>query len=371
MSNVHGIAVVARGLEDVTAREIRALGGGMGKTRKDRGRVTFQGPADALMRANLLLRTADRILAPAGKPFDASSALELTRGARELPWERWIGDRPVRVAASVRACRLYHTGAIEDAIREALVYRGLNVPTEGDEAATIDVRGTANRWTLAVDSTGGSLHRRGYRKATARAPLRETLAAACLLRMEWSGDVPLLDPMCGSGTFVGEAASLAAWRPPGLDRTFAFEQWPSFDPAAWEAVVGRAVERIRPLPAAIEGGDVSPTSVKAARGNLERLDVPGVSVHRRRLEDTPPDDGPGVIIANPPYGKRISPGRELAAAQGEWRAWAAKLAELRPNQTIYLLSPDQALAEAAGAEGRPLLRFSNGGIPVALVRLTR
>jgi len=370
MSAVHGIAVVARGLEDVAAREIRALGGGMGKTRKDRGRVSFQGPADALLRANLLLRSVDRVLAPAGRPFDANSSLELTRAARELPWERWIGDRPVRVAASVRACRLYHTGAIEDAIREALVYRGIAVPDEGDDPVTIDVRGTANRWTLAVDSTGASLHRRGYRKATARAPLRETLAAACLLRMEWSGDVPFLDPMCGSGTFVGEAASLAARRPPGLDRSFAFEHWPSYDAAAWEAVVGRAVARIRALPAAVAGGDVSPASVKAARGNLQRLDIAGVSVTQRRLEDTPPDDGPGVILANPPYGKRISPGRELAAAQGEWRAWANKLRALRPNQTIFLLSPDQALAEAAGAEGRPLLRFSNGGIPVALVRLS-
>ncbi|MCO4772771.1 MAG: hypothetical protein KDA24_22255 [Deltaproteobacteria bacterium] len=365
------IAVVARGLEDVAAKEIRALGGGIGKTRKDRGRVFFQGPADAVYRANLQLRTVDRVLVPLGdKPFEATSSLALTRAAREMAWEEWVTPgQTLRVAASAKACRLYHTGAIADAIKEALVYRGIPTEEEGDQPVTVDLRGTADRWTLAVDSSGPSLHRRGYRKATAMAPLKETFAAAALLKVGYTGEEPLLDPMCGSGTFVGEAALIASRRPPGLDRSFAFENWPSFDPEMWQKVVGRVGGAMRPLPAAVEGADSAATAVKAAKGNLRRAEVDGVRILKRRIQDTPPAKGPGIVIMNPPYGKRVGPGTAIDAARGEWRAWANLLRERRPDAQIYALSPAEVLAEAAGAIGRPVLRFSNGGIPVALVKL--
>jgi len=364
------IAVVARGLEDVAAKEIRSLGGGIGKTRKDRGRVMFQGPDDAVFRANLQLRTVDRVLAPLGPEFEATPAIALNRAVREMPLERFIpAGEGVRISTSVRACQLYHTGAVADAIREALVYRGLSGEPPGDDALTIDVRGTNNHWTVCVDSTGGSLHRRGYRKDPGTAPLRETLAAAMLLRIGYTGDEPLLDPMCGSGTMAAEAALIGAQRPPGLDRGFAFERWASFDGAVWSEVVGRIAGQMRDLPAPIVAADSAPTALRAAKANLGRVYVDGVKVVKRRLQDTPANDKPGVIIMNPPYGKRIDPGREMDSAKGEWRAWANLLRERRPKHSIYVLSPELELAEAAGAIGRPLLRFSNGGIPVAMVQI--
>lgn len=364
------IAVVARGLEDVTAKEIRALGGGIGKTRWDRGRVSFEGPPDAVFRANLQLRTAERVLVVLGDDVEAAPSIALTRAAREYPWERYIPQgQGVRIAVSVGACKLYHTGAVADAIKEALVYRGLSAEPPGEDALTIDVRGTNNRWTLCVDSTGGNLHRRGYRKATAVAPVRETLAAAMLLQIGWNGEMPLLDPMCGSGTLAAEAALIAGRRPPGLERPFAFERWAGFDPAVWTEVVGRAAGRERSMPFPIVAADSAPSALRAARANLERVHVDGIKVVKRRLQDTPADDGPGVVIMNPPYGKRVEPGRAMDAAKGEWRAWADLLRSRRPKQSIYALSPDAELAAAAGAMGRPLLRFSNGGIPVALVKL--
>ncbi len=364
------IAVVARGLEDIAAREIRALGGGVGKTRKDRGRVVFQGPDDAVYRANLQLQTVDRILVPLADEFEAGPALALSRVARELPWERYVPPgEGVRIVVSVRACKLFHTGAVEDAIREALVYRGLSGEAPGKESLTLDVRGTNNRWTLAVDSSGAGLHRRGYRKDTALAPVKETLAAAMLHAIGWTGEEALLDPMCGAGTLPAEAALIASRRPAGLDRPFAFERWASFDPAGWTEVVGRVTAGIRELPAPVVAADAAPTAIRAARGNLGRLPIDGIKIVKRRIQDTPPNDSPGVIVMNPPYGKRLDPGRELDSARGEWRAWADLLRARRPKHSIYALSPDEALAEAAGASGRPILRFSNGGIPVALVRL--
>lgn len=365
------IAVVAGGLEKVAAKEIRALGGGIGKTKEDRGRVAFQGPPDALYRANLNLRSVERILLPAGPRFEAKTGIQLSRAARELPWETWIPQGVgVRVSATVRGCALYHTGAVADAIREALVYRGLSGDPPGDGAPTIDVRGTGNIWTLCMDTSGASLHRRGYRKQTGKAPLRETLAAALLLRAGWTGSMPFLDPMCGSGTIVAEAASIAMRRPPGLDRSFAFSDFPSFDADVWRTVVGRAQARFeepREIPS-IVGADGAKAAVRAAKANITRGGLKA-TILERRLQDTPPAEGPGLVVVNPPYGRRVPTGRDAAAARGEWAAWGRTLRQRLPGWTILALSPDKDLATAAGASGKPLLRTSNGGISVALVKL--
>lgn len=369
------IAVVASGLEKVASQEIRALGGGIGKTREDRGRISFEGPDDAAMRANLQLRTVERILKPAGPTIDAKTGIQLSRSARELPWEEWIPQGVgVRISATVRGCSLYHTGAVTDAIKEALVYRGLGGPEPEPGAPTIDIRGTGDLWTLCIDTSGASLHRRGYRKATAKAPLRETLAAALLLRAGYTGDAPFFDPMCGAGTLVAEAGLIATRQPPGLNRSFGFQGFPSFDPDVWSEVVGRAQVQAGsppdPLPS-IVGADAAKAAVRAARGNVERAGLEGVTeLLVRRIQDTPPSDGPpGVVVVNPPYGKRILAGRDADAARGEWAAWGRILRERLPGWAIYALSPDKALADAAGAVGRPLLRTSNGGISVALVKL--
>jgi len=374
--NTDLIAVVARGLEKVAAKEIRALGGGIGKTREDRGRVVFAGPADAVYRANLQLRTVERILVPGGPSFEAKTAIQFSKAARELPWERWIPKGVgVRVATTVRGCALYHTGLVAEAMREALVYRGLSGEPPEDGAPTIDVRGTGDNWVVCADSSGPSLHRRGYRKATAKAPLRETLAAALLLRAGWTGDRPFLDPMCGSGTLVAEAAGIATRRPPGLDRSFAFEAFPSMDVELWRAAVGRArsaheARIAKPLPK-ILGADAAKGSVRAARSNLNRAGLGDVaSIIERRIQDTPPAAGdPGLVVVNPPYGKRVLAGRDADSARGEWAAWGRILRERLPGWGVHALSPDKDLAAAAGATGRPLLRTSNGGIPVALVKL--
>ena len=374
----HLIAVVAPGLESICAREIRALGGGIGKTRSDRGgRVHFEGPADALYRANLLLRTAERILVPLCPPFMAIKPPTLVDAVAALPIERCLRrDEPLRVLASVRGCALYHTGLIESAVREGLARRGFSALPPGEEAqdvTTLDVRGTGDSFTVTIDSSGAGLHRRGYRKATATAPLRETLAAASLYAVGYTGEQPFLDPMCGSGTFLGEAVGIATRRPVGLDRPFQFESFPSFDALMWREVVGQAVARQRPPPASIVGADGAAAAVRAARENIERTGLAdAVRVVERRLHDTPRSkDSTGVVLTNPPYGKRLNSDRDARAAEGEWRSWGQSLRDRLPGWALHLVSPEARLAAAAGATGRPILRFSNGGIPVAVVAITR
>lgn len=362
------IAVTPAGLEQLVAREIRSLGGGIGRTRVDRDRVEFEGPPDALMRANLHLRAAARILVPLARA-EVRDFGELRRVVADIPWEDYLPPGlEVRFSVSALSCRLYHSGAVQDAIREGLLARRLKLPDgDGRNWATIDARGTNDMWTLCIDSSGPGLWRRGYRQRTAKAPLRENLAAALLLASGWRGERPLLDPMCGSGTFVIEAARIAQGRAPGLDRRFAFERFPCLDQERWAELKQQAVERVDPSGggARIEGADAVAGAIRAARDNSRRADTVLVRFERRRIEETPKADGPGLVIFNPPYGHRT--GDEQAVDQ--WRAWRAALLDRRPGWDVVVVTPGQEMAEALGAKGRPLARFRNGGIRVRAVRL--
>jgi len=384
-------AVVPRGLEKIAAKEIRSLGGGVGKTRADRGSVVFEGPADAHLRANLSLRTVDRVLVRVGG-VDARFEQELVDALAAAEWERWIRKgATVKVATSTRGCRLFHTGLLDDLVRRALSSRGLGDGRprgESTEArgrddddgsadrATIDLRGTEDRWEFAIDTSGRSLHRRGYRKATAKAPLRETIAAACLQAAGWSGDRPFLDPMCGAGTVVLEAGWIAARRAPGLARRFAFEQFPCLDRARWTALVDGARARLdwtRVPP--LEGSDRAGGALRAARSNAKRAELARRARWvQRSLDDLPgasPGEPPGLLVTNPPYGKRAAAGgargsdKELAV----WARWGDRIRERRPGWRAFVLAPHPELAAAAGARGRAVVSVVHGGISVGLHRI--
>jgi putative N6-adenine-specific DNA methylase len=388
-------ALVPKGLERVAAKEIRNLGGGIGKTRPDRASVLFEGPADAFLRANLHLRTVDRVLLRVGTA-EARFENELLEALLAVPFERWIrpGSR-VQVAVSTRGCRLFHTGMIENIARRALSGRGVGdgLPAEesteaqgrtttveaapDEPAASIDLRGTEDRWEFAVDTSGRSLNRRGYRRAVAKAPLRETIAAGILSAAGFIGDRDLLDPMCGAGTIVTEAAWIAAHRAPGLTRRFAFEQFPSLDRARWTALVERARSQLdwTRLPA-LEGSDKAKGALRAARSNSGRAELDRRTRWVQRplvdLPRTSPDSPPGLVIFNPPYGKR---GQAEGAPRGSsaeldaWRRWGELIRERRPGWAAWVLAPHPQLAAAAGARGRARLSLVHGGISVELHRI--
>lgn len=358
------IAVASPGLDQALAAEIRALGGGIGHTKVLRGgRISFDGPADALMRANLQLSMAERILLPVAsgrvRAFD-----QLLPLVSSVPWEQYIAPG-MRVEAVVRTrgCRLSHTGAVADAIIQGVEGRGLLLPKgDGIGRVTIDARGTGDEWTLCIDTSGLGLNRRGYRKATAKAPLPETLAAAVLRLAGWRGDVPLLDPACGAGTLAIEAAYLAQGRAAGLGRTFAFEGWPKHDAERWTAIKEAAAARVDPTMGgvSIEASDHAAGSVQAARTNAKRAGVGDVvRIVKRSVERTPPAGGPGLIVFNPPYGLRTD-GVDLAA-------WRRAFDAARPEWSAVLIAPRE-VAEPFGVVSVPLAKLSVGGVRVGVWR---
>jgi len=358
------IAVAPAGLDLAVAAEIRALGGGVGHTKVLRGgRVAFDGPPDAVLRANLQLSMAERVLLPVGsgraRGFDQLLAL-----AAEVPWERYVAPgMQVKSVVRSRGCRLHHTGAVADVITRAVQSRGLLLPRgDGAGKVTIDARGTGDEWTLCVDSTGPGLARRGYRKATAKAPLPEHLAAAILHLAGWEADVPLLDPACGAGTLAIEAARRAQGRAPGLDRGFAFERWPDHDATRWAALREAARERLDPDAGglSLQACDRRRGAVEAARSNSERAGTAAVlKISRRTIERTPPEPGPGLVVFNPPYGQRTDP-VDLAG-------WRRALDEARPDWDVVFVAP-KAVAEGFGVQPRPLGKLSVGGVRVAVWR---
>ncbi len=318
----------APGLELLTAAELAAAGASVGDV--EPGGVAFAAAPGILYAANLRVRTASRfVVRIAG--FHVSSFAELEREARGVAWARWV---PVGGAVHFRVTshksRLYHQDAVAERLERTVVAavpgaRPVRAPSETDamdddvsQAPGVQrflVRLVDDQLTLSVDSSGALLHRRGYRQDSAKAPIRETLAAAMLLAMEWDGSVPLVDPLCGSGTIPIEAALLARRIPPGWRRRFAFEKWPEFKPSVWEYVRGEAAKEMlgRAL-VPIVAADRDAGAVEASAANAERAGVAGdISILRAALSSTfsEPDVTalpPGLVLTNPPYGVRV--GRE-------------------------------------------------------------
>ena len=374
-------AVTAPGLEEVCAEELRALGVA---GRAEPGGVAWEGTAEELYRANLWLRTASRVVVRVGT-FRARTFFELERHARKLPWERWVTrGRAVRLRVTSKKSKLYHEGAIAERLLGWIDERvgGIGASSgagrdDEDEAADAEaqlfvVRLSRDEVTVSADSSGALLHLRGYRRAVAKAPLRETMAAAMLLGSGWRGQAPLADPMCGSGTIAIEGALIARGVAPGIasaeraPRAFAFTAWPGFDAALWERLVAEAREAVRPAAGVpIVASDRDAGAVEAAEANAARAGVrEDLDLAVRPLSALEPPAGEGWIVSNPPYGIRVGerdPLRNLYAALGR------TLRERCPGWTLALLSADRALEGQVGVRFEERFRTSNGGIPVRLV----
>jgi putative N6-adenine-specific DNA methylase len=369
-------AVTAPGLAPLAAAELRALGLAPGAP--EPGGVPFAGPREALYRANLWLRTASRVLVRVDE-FRARAFYELELQAKHLPWERFLHPgQAVRLRVTCRKSKLYHSAAVAERVAGAIAARVGHAGTvhaaaaddaddEGGAGALVVVRLLHDQCAISVDSSGALLHRRGYRLATAKAPLRETLAAAALLSCGYASNPgPLVDPFCGSGTIPIEAALLARNLAPGRARPFAFMDWPDFDGALWERLLAEA--RAAALPAAagpIVGADRDAGAIAAARDNAARANVAADTDFRvQPLSALAPPPGPGWLIANPPYGARLKGGgdlRDLYAALG-------RVARERcPGWTVALVAADEALVRQTGLPFKTVLQTVNGGIAVRVV----
>jgi putative N6-adenine-specific DNA methylase len=324
-------AVATPGLEEPVHAEIAALDGASEVTRVDGG-VTFTGPPEVGMAANLHSRTATRVLLRLGE-VEARQFAELRRRLAKLPFEQFVpAGRPLRVDAAASRCRLYHTGALAETAALAVADRVGALPEaqgEDEEVARVLLRGREDRFVVSVDTSGELLHRRGWRVETGRAPLRETLAAGLLWLCGYDPTRPFLDPMCGSGTIALEACARALDVAPGLARSFAFERWPRFDAASWDRLRDQALSAIRSAPRApLYAFDRDAEAVEIARRNAGRAGfLAHLEIERAELGERPAPTPPGLLVVNPPYGKRITGGgrgrelgRVLRAGYAGWRA---------------------------------------------------
>jgi putative N6-adenine-specific DNA methylase len=365
-------AVSPPGFEMVTAREMRSLGL---DGRPEPGGVSFRGGLREIYRANLWLRTAGRILVRVGE-FGLTELWRLPDRISRYPWELYVPEGGgVRVRVTSHRSRLYHTGAVSERIVQGIGKRLGRDPkwlapageaVEG-RASLLVIRIEKDHCTVSIDSSGEHLHRRGYRLATAKAPLRENLAAGMLLASDWHGQMPLIDPFCGSGTIAIEAALFALGIAPGASRAFAFESWRNFDRSLWgELRDEEAVSGSKTAPP-IWARDRNPGAVKAARGNAERAGVLDfIDMEMGELIDLAPGElGPGLIVANPPYGRRVGKGRSVAAL---YRELGHLVGERFSQWGLVLLCPDTSLKRSLGLKTETLTAFSHGGIRVELIR---
>ena len=312
MKKMELIAPCHFGLEAVLKKEIIDLGYDI--TEVSDGRITFAGDADAVCRANIGLRTAERILIKVGS-FRAESFEELYQGVKELPWEEFIPERGkfwVKKASSVKS-KLFSPSDIQSITKKAIVEKlKLSYHTdwfkEDAESYPIRVFIMKDEVTVALDTTGDSLHKRGYRKLESKAPIAENLAAALIMLTPWNGSRILVDPFCGSGTIPIEAAMMAANIAPGMNRNFTAESWTHLiTPQNWKDVREEAQEEIiTDIDVDIQGYDLDPEMVEIARINAKKAGVENmIHFQARDIADLSHRKKYGFIITNPPYGERI------------------------------------------------------------------
>ena len=355
--------VATPGLEQPLAEEARAAG--LADAAVVDGGVALMGTWADVWRANLVLRGPTRVLARLTS-FRALHLAQLDKRARKLPWSDWLlPDRAVHVEATCRRSRIYHGGAAAQRVATA-IRETLGAPIAEDAAIRIMVRIEDDLVTISLDTTGPSLHKRGFKEAVSKAPMRETMAAMFLRQCGFTGTEPVLDPMCGSGTFPIEAAEIASGLLPGRERSFAFEEVPSFDPAAWADL--RASGTAKPIAALFYGSDRDAGAIRMATDNAVRA---GVAASTRFAQSTledlnPPEGPPGLVIVNPPYGTRIGSKGPLI---GVHRTLGTVLKTRFPGWRVGIVTADRQLAEATGLRfDPPLPPVLHGGIRVGLYR---
>lgn len=362
------------GLEAVLRDEAQEAG--FAAPRAVPGGVETRGGWPEVWRANLCLRGAGRVLVRIGE-FRAFHLAQLDKRARKFPWGDFLPHgATVKVEATSKRSKIYHAGAAAQRIETALAATiGAKKPlaksddeeAEGEaDVLRLLVRIDDNLVTFSLDSSGAPLHRRGFKTAVAKAPMRETLASLFLRRMGYAGTEPVLDPMCGSGTFPIEAAEIALGLMPGRARAFAFETLPSFDPAAWAAM--KAATSPRSTDLRFYGSDRDQGAIRMSMANAERAGVDHVTQFTcAPLSDlTRPEGPPGIVIINPPYGTRIG-------NKGMLHALHARMGEVLregfKGWRVGIVTPEQGLVRSTGLPFLPPeAPVAHGGLKVTLWR---
>ncbi|AOX16810.1 THUMP domain-containing class I SAM-dependent RNA methyltransferase [Kozakia baliensis] len=351
------------GLESVLCTEVGLKG--FKHPKAVPGGVVTRGSWPDVWRANLWVRGASRVLARIVS-FRVVHLAQLDDRARDVEWAKILRpDVPFRVEASCSASRIYHSGAAAERIENAIKQK-LGAPVAPDAEIIVRVRIEHDICTISVDSSGVLLHRRGHKEAVNRAPLRETMASLFLRQCGYGGSEPVLDPMCGSGTFVIEAAEIAARLNPGRSRHFAFERLANFDEAAWAQM--REAKSARIPSVRFYGRDRDVGAITMSRANAERAGISDYTDFQQGTisELTPPEGTPGLVIVNPPYGTRIGEKKKLAPL---YRTLGRVLRERFTGWRVGMIAAEARLAEATELPFLPTSApVPHGGLRVSLYR---
>ena len=369
MERFEMVAKTFQGLEDILAEELGAIGAE--KVRPGCRMVSFEGTLETLYRANMCCRTALRILKPFYK-FFASSSDELYEMAKEYDWASIFGpDKTFSVDTVSNSEEFTHSRYATYRIKDAIVdwfrdHFGDKRPrvSTRDADILINLHIDNDRVTLSLDSSGESLHKRGYRVAQTEAPINEVLAAGIILRSGWRGETPFIDPMCGSGTFLIEAALIAANINPGVFRTkFAFENWKDFDADLFDSIYNDDTQE-REVVSPIIGADISPAAIAVAQRNIRSAGVQKyIDIGTKSLAQW--DDAPenGIMVTNPPYGERIN----VADMEGLYSMLGSKLKHVFKGYHAWVIGyRDEYFAKIglAPSEKIPML---NGALQCTLM----
>ena len=337
--------VALPGLEPALLDEAQALG--LKGAHLTPGGVTVRGDWPEVWRANLWLRGATRVVVRMGE-FRAFHLAQLDKRARKFPWADFLRkDVPVRVEATCKASKIYHHKAAAQRVEKAIAEE-LGAQISPEAGLRVMLRIEDNLCTLSIDSSGEPLHKRGHKQAMGKAPLRESMAALFLRQCGYDGRQVVMDPMCGSGTFVIEAAEIAAGLAPGRSRSFAFEDLAGFDRRAWDQMrVGAAMPQRIPAQR-FHGSDRDAGAVRMATENAERAGVAEwCSFTQMPFSDLTPPEGaaPGLVMVNPPYGARIGNKKLLYGLYG---ALGGVLKERFAGWRVGIVTSEGGLAKAMG-----------------------
>ena len=353
--------VVQPGLEQVLADEARALG--FASPKPVPGGVETRGDWGEVWRANLQLRGATRVLVRIGS-FRVFHLAQLDKRARKFPWAETLRkDVPLRVEVTCRKSKIYHAKAAAQRVEKALAEE-LGAPLDPKAELCVRVRIEDDLCTISLDTSGEMLHKRGHKAAVGKAPMRESMAALFLRQAGYTGQEPVVDPMCGSGTFVIEAAEIAAGLHPGRSRSFAFENLASFDANAWEEM--RAGGTALSTDLRFYGSDRNTGAIDMSRSNAERSGVADLTCFTAHaVSDLQrPEGPPGLVIVNPPYGGRIGNKKLLYAL---YASFGAVLKERFSGWRAGIITTEAGLAKATNL---PLLPpgppVAHGGLKVRL-----
>jgi putative N6-adenine-specific DNA methylase len=370
---VRFFATCARRLEPLLAGELRELGAA--EVAEGRGGVHFSGDLAMLYRANLWLRTAIRVLCPVLEA-PVQSPEELYDAVQTVDWSRYLTpEHTLAVDCNVRDSHLTHSRyaalKVKDAVCDQFVSRQGRRPSVDTQTPMVglNLHVYQDQAVLSLDSSGESLHKRGYRPILTKAPLNEALAAGLILQTGWRGELPLIDPLCGSATLCIEGAWLALRRPPGLTRKrFGFMGWMDYDVELWTGQRDEARREVRKsLEHPILGSDIRSDAIRFAQSNARAAGIGHLlGFEVRDVRDfQPPSGPPGILICNPPYGERIGQEKEL---KDLYRALGDVFRARCDGWTMFVFAGNAFLARQIGAKPAQSFDFFNGKIPCRLLR---